>query len=898
MPSSVKWQQIKTEHFKIIYPKGIDSVAQLIANNLEALYLPDSKDIGGESKWRVPLVINNLTSISNGYSRIMPRKMHWYLMPYPSSFLGINSWHSTLAIHEYRHIAQFKAFDKNSIRIYNFLYGQLGWGLGLGIAVPQWWLEGDAVFHETIFSKSGRGRSAFFAMPVKAIDFTYPKKKLNYYRFYYRSYKTFYPNWYYLGYYMVTYFNRTYGAENWRKVIQSASRYPVFPSSLNLGLWLNYRMSFRKLFDSTFRDLKTYWSERYDSTEQTSITYLKHLKKRTYTNYIAPFKTSKGLLVLKNSFDQNTTLEILSPSGKEHFVREIPSYRISAAKNLVTWPEVRVDARWNDVYYTKIALFDLDKEKLKYLPVKGKLQSPRLSDDAVLLAFVQYDKKIRPSIEIYNTKTLQKVRNIKLHQFEAVRQPSFSSDKSKIVFTGTNPSRGIGIFTVDLKSGKVDTVLNFSWTSSIDKPIFWKNYVIFQADISGLNNLYAIDTSSKQIYRLTYRPYGVGYQFATNSSDTLYLSDYTSDGWEVGFIKLSPQKWTKVDFSKARRQDYFVSDKTKNLLHDYTNPDSLPHKHYKSTKYKHLAHWINPHSWLWGIMPNLDDGTIDNAYFMLLSNDYLDEASWSIMSNFDANNVLTNTLNLRISRFFPVIDIFGQNQYDLSDAEFRNYSLGAQLSLPLDFSRDIWTRKFDFSLSSSVAHTKSQNVNGYYPLAGVSLNMKNAKYQAYRDVDSRLAQAFVFSYTRLLNSSSNQLTVGFRANFPGLLRHSVVSVAGAFQKIDGNYPFTKNVSIARGYKTVPYKQIYKVSVTDHLPLFYPDCGIKSVFFIKRVRAKLFYDYSLIDKKYYRSVGGQLLWDFDLFGYPFDLSSGIQAAYLIDSHTWNFAPVLLDLSINF
>ena len=900
MPPSVKWRQIKTEHFRIVYPQEINSVAQDLANNLEALYFPDAESIKGYPRWRVPIVLNNLTVISNGYTMVAPRKIHLYLTPYPSTYLGTERWLSALAIHEYRHFAQFKGLDRNLVRAYHFLAGDIGWVIGMGMTAPMWWFEGDAVFHETVYSLSGRGRSGTFAMPVKAITLQYPKKKLNYYRFFYRSYKTFYPNWYYLGYYMVSYFDKKYSPQAWYNVIRSSTKFAFLPNSMNLGLRLKYKTSYRKLFDSTFTDLKNYWNNRTDSSLLTRIQYIPHHKKRTFTNYVDIFAVDNGkLLAVKTSFDNAPTLILIDQSGHENYLKQIPAYHISAAKNLVTWTDNEPDRRWEDVYHAKIALYDIVKHKLTYLPAKGKIQSPRLSDDSKLLVAVQYDKHLQPELLIFDTKQKKLTNKIALHSFEAVRQPSFSHDNSKITFTGTNPARGLGLFVLDLKTKQIDTIIDFTWQANIDNPVFWQNYIIFSSDLDGTSNIFAVNTQTKQIYRVVYRIYGALYPNIDYNRNLLYFSDYTINGFEPAQIQLNPGKWTKVSLRQANRENYFCSQNTKNLLHNYSNPQTLPKKTYTSTKYNHIRGWLNPHSWLPIIVFDPQNFALENSQIgmLLLSNDILNEASWSINTLFTPYAELINSFNFSLKRFYPIFDFSALNKLGFADS-IRLNSVGLNMTLPLNMSQDIWYRKLNASLGAYYTNLKTPDRTVNSPLLTSKIAFKNMRSPAYRDVNPRLAQGFLLSYSRILGDNDQQFTAIASANFPGFLRHDVFNISAQFQKISGNYAFDRNVTISRGYKPVQYKQITKISVTEHLPLFYPDCGIKPLFFIKRVRAKIFYDYAIADQKFYRSFGSQLLFDFNLFGYPFELSGGVQIAYLIDQNTWNLGGVFLDLPLNF
>ncbi len=900
LPPRIKWQQIKTEHFKIIYPQEIDSIAQDVANNMEALYSVDAKTIDGYCKWRVPLILNNYTAMSNGFSALMPRRMEWYLMPYYSTYLGFESWTSTLAIHEYRHIVQFKALDKGATRWNHILQGELGQAMGIGFSTPMWFLEGDAVFQETILSPSGRGRAAMFAMPVKAIALEYPDKNLDYYRFFYRSYKTYYPNWYYLGYYLVTYFNRHYGPEAWQKVIKTAADYSFIPGSMNLSLRLNYKLSYRKLFDSTFAELKTYWTEKTDSGSLTPVNFVDLPQPRSRTSFRNPFFINDTSLVyIKYGFDDPATIATLKDST-EVTIRQIPDYNFSAAKNLITWTDLQSDPRWGKQYYSDIALYDINTKKLRYLTSRGKYQSPRLSPDASQLVAVSYNEKMQPALEIFDLAN-GKTKTYNLPRFGTIRQPAFSHDNKKIVFTATDASKGIGLFILNTADGKISRLLPFSWNGSIENPVFWQNYVIFTSDVHGTNEIHALDTASGKLFQITNTVYGCTQPYVSPDGKRLYFGNYTADGWRLAWLPLNPNTWKPVNFDRQNAENYFLSDSTARYLQIMTDPQKYVTKRYTPTKYNHLAHWLYPHTWLPGAFVTLNDSLtqIDNYELMfgLWSTDLLSETNFILLETYNSTGELTTQAMAQLMRYYPVISLSFSNTRRFYDTTAINNGT-LSITLPYDFSRDIWARKATLDFTASLSQTKSNNENNIYTPLGANFSVYNIKQAAYRDVQSKISQSITLSGSYFPQDNGYQYGMAASTGIPGFSRHDGITLTAGFQKINTSYPASKLISLPRGYSAIDYKNIEKFSLTYHLPLVYPDMGIKPLFFVKRVRTKMFYDLAYIDGQRQSSVGGQLLFDMDFFGFPFELSLGVQAAYLIETNTWDFAPVFLDLPINF
>ena len=136
-------------------------------------------------------------------------------------------------------------------KILHTIFGEEFWGGSFGLVVPDWFLEGDAVYAETKYSNAGRGRMANFSMPYRALSFY--SKSWNYPQVRNGSFKKLLPNQYVFGYPMVKYIYDHYGENTWKKIFSEAIRYknPIFP--FNSALKKNTGLSIRRLY-SIVRD--------------------------------------------------------------------------------------------------------------------------------------------------------------------------------------------------------------------------------------------------------------------------------------------------------------------------------------------------------------------------------------------------------------------------------------------------------------------------------------------------------------------------------------------------------------------------------------------------------------------------------------------------------------------
>ncbi|MBK6635355.1 MAG: hypothetical protein IPG38_14540 [Chitinophagaceae bacterium] len=140
-PASVTWKQINTDRVRVIFPEGLDSQANRIANVTKLLGEITAKTIGGrQDKWNI--ILQNQTTIPNAYVRLAPVMSEFYMTPGQNSFSnGSLRWDDNLAIHENRHMQQFSNFNKGFTKVFSFFLGQEGQLLANGITVPDYFLK-------------------------------------------------------------------------------------------------------------------------------------------------------------------------------------------------------------------------------------------------------------------------------------------------------------------------------------------------------------------------------------------------------------------------------------------------------------------------------------------------------------------------------------------------------------------------------------------------------------------------------------------------------------------------------------------------------------------------------------------------------------------------------------
>ena len=72
-------------------------------------------------------------------------------------------------------------------------------------------------------------------------------------------------------------------------------------------------------------------------------------------------------------------------------------------------------------------------------------------------------------------------------------------------------------------------------------------YLYFTSDLSGINNLYAFDTGTSTLYKLTNALYGASDGFIRDG--VVYYSEFDHQGYHLAKNDLKDLKWEEADFA-------------------------------------------------------------------------------------------------------------------------------------------------------------------------------------------------------------------------------------------------------------------------------------------------------------------------------------------------------------
>jgi len=353
-PAGVRWQQLRTDNFKLIFPEGLDSLARVYATQLEQWREPIGRSIGFTPNCRyrrpMPVVLQAFKADNNGMVSWLPRRMELYTVPEAYSPGAIPS-ETELAIHEGRHVAQMQLGRTGIFRPIGWLTGELSTGASAALYGGQVFLEGDAVVAETALTSAGRGRTADFLEYMRVCfgsgDFR------NFYRWRYGSMTRYTPDYYKVGYMTLAGMRYFYDAPDftdrfYSRVADRRFALPLFNLQRTAKEVSGKR--FRDAWSEVARGYAQIWaqesSERAPFIEDSPLT----LQPKRYVSYSRSTLAEDTIYAIKSGMNDPATLVAISPDGGEKavcaFASTTSALRYDASSGRLWWSETIPDARW------------------------------------------------------------------------------------------------------------------------------------------------------------------------------------------------------------------------------------------------------------------------------------------------------------------------------------------------------------------------------------------------------------------------------------------------------------------------------------------------------------------------------------------------------------------------
>ena len=907
-PPSVKFKQINTAQFQIIYPTLLENEAQRMANVLTHIIGDVSKSLGQKPK-PISIILQTQGVVSNGFVQMAPRRSEFYTIP--AQEFDAQDWLNSLAVHELRHVVQF---DKLAPNLSAPLFEELKLAI-FGINLPPWFFEGDAVGIETTLTQAGRGRQPSFELVLRTNELA--GNKFSYSKNYFGSFKNYTPGYYPLGYFMTTKIRRDFGAGILDQVLGRIKRLPIRPYNFSSSLKKYGGVSTPQLYKNTMQELDSLWTNSKAKIETKTYAALNEDDTNLPTSYIFPYLIEDGSMIcFKGSKAQTPAIIRIKDKKEEHLLNIGPQTEpnMHYANGKVVWDEYRADPRFSQRSFNVVCIFDLETKKYRQLTKNTRLFSPALSADGKKIIAVKVSTENVFNLVELDASTGEEIKRYQNPKNYTLQTPQFNNTGNQIVVTAVNAN---GKTLLLYQDNQIIQLLPQE-RQIINRPSFYNDEVIFKAHYNGIDNIYAVNLSSKKISQLTNAKFGA-YHPSINKNGMLIFSDYQAQGYNISTIDLKTPYAFKPINNISAFVNYFEP-----LIKQESNSDvfeAIPEKIYESKAYKELDHLFYFHS----LRPIIEENLFfdDNNYgFDFASNNKLN----TLISSFGYryNNALNRSeykTSISYQKYYPQLSFNYVNRARLAftrlvngqDTTIKSFQWRenlTSLNVRLPYFKNWLNKNFSASLNIETSYTNRYQAT----LRPINFSDKITfplTYQFFaglnsatsqRDLAPKWGQNMLLSYEHLpfeANLKGDNLVFRSQFYFPGFARNHSLQASYNFQTNSGIYNFINDIPRASGFANLgPILNLNNTLLLDYrFPIFYPDLEVGPLAYIRRLKGGFFTDFeNLGEGRGLRSYGAELRADMNLL--RFFLPSFDVGGKIIIPNKSNTKNPIFEFTLNF
>lgn len=876
-PASIKWRQINTENFQIIYPDYYESQAQNLASIMETVYKKGGETLKYHPK-KISIILHTQTVKSNGLVAWAPKRAEFYTVAHQDIYA--QNWIEQLAIHEFRHVVQIDKVNSELPKIIKILLGEQGTALVFGAYLPWWFIEGDAVVTETTLSNSGRGRYPSFLMEHKAL--AVEKDNYKYDKAYNGSFKDFVPDHYELGYYLVGKSREKYGTELWNSVLNRVGSKPFSFTPFNKAIKEYTGFNKVQLYKSVFDSLKNEWIIEDKKNNRPDFEVVSKNNK-SYAEYkynhwlndstIISYKTALNEIPSFVKINKNSTEKKLVFPGS--IFNESVNYR----GEWIVWSEQIQNPRWQHGGKSLIILFNVETNETKTINTEFTAFAPSISIDKSKIVVVETNFTSENFLSVYKIsdgKLLNRYQTLNNNYFFS---PEWLNQKEIIAIM--LDSDGKRITKINLENNSHEIIIK-SDLGELKNIRVEKDNIYFIGSYSGKNNLYRFNLKENIAYQVFDSRFGVESP-AISPKGSILLSDYTSNGFRL--IKLRPETYQEINVSGIKKKEYELAENLANQdagVIDFVKSDSVK---FNSEKYGKLSHLFNFHSWApvavdaysHEITPGISLLSQNKLGTALINLGYKWNTTektgnfygkytfkgWYPVFDFELNSGKSASEYAIIEQTKNSAGVIVKQDTVLKRFTWYETNFGADVRVPLDFSRGKFSRffqpeiKYDLTFYKHDSSTPEKFYTGSFQSLTYRLYYQQLLRKSSQDVYPNfgiIVDGF-YRHSPMGETDLGSLILGQSYLYlPGLLRNHGIRLYAGVQdkKSKGTVGFSDVIRYPRGWGKINTNNMISFASDYKFPVFYPEWSIGGLVYLQRVNASIFADYANLTGNIYKN----------------------------------------------
>jgi hypothetical protein len=638
------------------------------------------------------------------------------------------------------------------------------------------------------------------------------------------------------------------------------------------------------------------------------------------------------IIAVQSTLSRSSRLVEIDTAGKAHPLRHVGAINshLHYNRGMIYWTEIIPDPRWPQQSFSVIKVYNTVTRRLHTLTRRTRFFGVSVNSDGSMLTTVENTPDGRSrlvSIPLAMRGDEPYLLLKQTHYVDAAPHQVWkhvtwfadaSGNQTRVAATLLTDA-GLGLYEVNLESGVYAPLIKDNF-QDIKRLTAVRDYIVFETDYDGTNNIYAFIPAVHRAYRLTNARFGAFDPTFSPDGKTMVYANYHTYGYELVKAAADSLLWERNSFAQPYRHAW--ADSLSSLSHFNIDTLQVPRTfNYSSKPYRKLAHLFRFHSWAPiyinpdGISElSLEKFTDDIGLGVTLFSQNTLGTAVGRMGYRYANGFHSGHLEFTYKGWYPVIELnldvndrkatqttLFERDKELYIGTFRRndpyVDASARLYIPFNFTGNGWQRGFipqvDVHFTNEAyltpalpAYRISPSTYYFrYLLGGVT--WYNRLTMALRELYPRWGYMVKILYLNPLSPGmyfGGTTAVQLTTYSPGILpNHSLQLKAGyQWQNLKGKIYSSHLLSPPRGYQSSFFEKETVLSADYSFPLFYPHWNIGWIAYFKRVQMNLFSDYAMLANRQgnYRNVsaGFDLSVDGKLFRFDFPVNAGIRCAF--------------------
>jgi hypothetical protein len=539
------YRTVETDHFVIYYYAPLDDVARRVGVVAERAHrtlspaldhLPDGKTI---------IYVIDDTDSANGFASVLPRNAITLYATGPTGFNELDDhedWLYGLVAHEYTHILHLDTME-GLPNLYNGIFGKI-WAPNQ--IMPRWIIEGLAVYEESKRSAGGRDRGTRFDQFIRTAHDEHKDLRLDEITGAPRAFPHGNAIYVYGSHFLRYLFDR-FGDDVPRKMAHEGGSYAP-PYAINRQIARVVGVPFTELYDGWKRYLGDRYSLQETAAERRGLAVGRALSHSAESNFW-PHYTADGNELYWVQYDGYSLpcVRAMPVGGDQRQARDVARIDAMGPFDLLgdgslVFEQTRIYRR--EYAYQDLMRWDGVTHQMVRLSTGRRARDPAVSRDGRRVAFSmnEHSESVLAVQDVVPDAPVTVVW--RGERFDQAYQPAWSPDGTRIAFSAWRNGGLRDILVVELATGRVEAITD---DRAIDMEPMWSRdgrYLFFDSDRTGIQNIYAFDTSDRSLWQVT-NVLGGAFQAAPSPDGTrlAFAAAVPAGGWDLFEIPLDPASW-------------------------------------------------------------------------------------------------------------------------------------------------------------------------------------------------------------------------------------------------------------------------------------------------------------------------------------------------------------------